>query len=320
LNILIVHAHPEPQSFSSSLANATANTLRELGHEVVVSDLFAMGFQPVSDRRNFTSVKDAGYYKQQMEEMYATEHGGFAAELDAEMKKLESADLLVFSFPLWWFGMPAILKGWVDKVFAMGRVYGGAKLYECGVGSSRGARAMVLMTTGGVPASYGGRGVNPPLRAILEPINHGVFWFNGYEPLEPFVAWSVARVGDEERAGYLTSLRERLAGIFEEKPLELPPLQDFPQFGLDTKKRFVVSLHLKRVIDEALLAKVPEERAHIAEMQRTGFLLEYGFSPNTAAVWRGFLTVRAATEAEVLERLHRLPMAEDLEFEVVELA
>ncbi len=45
---------------------------------------------------------------------------GFTAELKAEMDKLEKADLLIFQFPLWWFGLPAILKGWVDRVFAQG--------------------------------------------------------------------------------------------------------------------------------------------------------------------------------------------------------
>jgi NAD(P)H dehydrogenase (quinone) len=46
---------------------------------------------------------------------------------------LESADLLIMQFPLWWFGLPAILKGWVDRTFAMGRLYGGGKVYGSGV-------------------------------------------------------------------------------------------------------------------------------------------------------------------------------------------
>ena len=58
------------------------------------------------------------FFKQQQEELYADEHLGFAPEIEAEIQKLERCDLLVFSFPLWWFGLPAILKGWVDRVFA----------------------------------------------------------------------------------------------------------------------------------------------------------------------------------------------------------
>lgn len=66
------------------------DALAGAGHEVVVSDLHEMRFDPVSGRHNFTTVKDPGYFKQQIEELHATEHGGFSPELDAEMRKLEA--------------------------------------------------------------------------------------------------------------------------------------------------------------------------------------------------------------------------------------
>src|SRR5215472_5106071 len=135
MNALIVHAHPEPRSFSSALARTAAQTLAEDGHRVTVSDLYVAGFYPVSGRNNFTTIKDAGYFKQQQEEIYATEQNGFVPEIEAEIRKLEEADLLIFSFPMWWFGMPGVLKGWVDRVFPKGWVYGGQKLYEHGLGS-----------------------------------------------------------------------------------------------------------------------------------------------------------------------------------------
>jgi NAD(P)H dehydrogenase (quinone) len=69
----------------------------------------------VSDRRNFTSTFDANYLQPGKEEHYATAVGGFAPDLEREIRKLESCDLLVFSYPLWWFAMPSILKGWVDR-------------------------------------------------------------------------------------------------------------------------------------------------------------------------------------------------------------
>ena len=150
MNVLIVHAHPEPQSFSSSLAKQAGETLTKEGHHVEFSDLYAMKFDPVSDRRNFMTVKDATYFKQQQEEVFATTQHGFAPELESEIQKLERADALIFSFPLWWFGMPAVLKGWVDRVFATHRIYGGEKLYENGLGKNV-KRGLVLMTTGGGP-------------------------------------------------------------------------------------------------------------------------------------------------------------------------
>ena len=88
---------------------------------MATSDLYRMRFNPVSDRRNFTTVKDADCLKLQVEEAWASESGGFAPDIEAELRKLEACDLLILQFPLWWFGLPAIMKGWVDRVLAMGR-------------------------------------------------------------------------------------------------------------------------------------------------------------------------------------------------------
>ncbi|MBT9331667.1 NAD(P)H-dependent oxidoreductase [Paracidobacterium acidisoli] len=319
MQILIVHAHPEPQSFCSSLARTAAEVLTQQGHSVAVSDLYAQRFDPVSWRSNFTTVKNAEYYKQQQEELYATEQNSFAPELEAEIRKLEAADLLIFSFPLWWFGLPAILKGWVDRAFPMGRVYGGAKLFEGGLGSLRGARAMALMTTGALPVAFSGRGVSPAFTAVMAPIQHGVFWFNGFQPLEPFVAWGAARASDDTRAEYLEKLRARLPGIFDEAPIVLPPFQDFPQWGPDTKKRFRVVLRRKNGPDPERETLLPAERAQMAEFRRTGFVLDEAFTASDAAEWRGFLTVRAGSADEVQEKLATLPLARSLEFEVFEV-
>jgi putative NADPH-quinone reductase len=72
MNVLIVHAHHEPLSFSSALKNRAVEVLSGQGHKVDVSDLYAMRFEPVSGRHNFTTVRDAGYLKQQQEELHAT--------------------------------------------------------------------------------------------------------------------------------------------------------------------------------------------------------------------------------------------------------
>ena len=124
MKILLVYWHPEPKSFNAAMRDAAVRQLAASGHEVKLSDLKEMNFDPVSDRRNFTTIKEKDYFKQQIEEMHATEVLGFVAELAAEMEKLEWCDLTIWQFPLWWFGLPAVFKGWVDRVFAMGRIYG----------------------------------------------------------------------------------------------------------------------------------------------------------------------------------------------------
>ena len=105
--------------------------------------------------------------------------------------------------------MPAILKGWVDRTFAYSRIFGGTRMYENGLGQGR-RRAMIMMTTGGDHDAFGARGVHPSLERILNPIEHGIFWFNGFLPLQPFVAFQPARLTYDERTLYLRALRERL--------------------------------------------------------------------------------------------------------------
>ena len=87
------------------------------------------------------------HLKLQLEELHATEANGFSDLIEAELQKLEWRDLTIWRFPLWWFGLPAPPKGWVDRVFAMGRTYGGGHIYETGV--FRGKRALLSLTTGG---------------------------------------------------------------------------------------------------------------------------------------------------------------------------
>ena len=127
------------------------------------------------------------------------------------MDKLVWADLVIFQFPLWWFSLPAILKGWVDRVFAMGFSYGGGQRYATGI--FRGKRGMLAMTTGGPPSSYVAGGSHGDLHQLLMPIQHGMFAFVGMDVLPPFVAYGASRVTPEERIAYLDAYRLRLLAL-----------------------------------------------------------------------------------------------------------
>jgi NAD(P)H dehydrogenase (quinone) len=228
MRVLIVHAHPEPKSFNGALTRAATEALAGAGHEVVLSDLYAMNFNPVSDRRNFTTVANPDAYRQQAEEAHAAAHDGFAPDLQAEMDKLFWCDALILQFPLWWFGLPAILKGWVDRVFASGgRIYGGGKWYDRGVFA--GKRAMCSVTIGGPPPIYSERGLNGPIDAILFPINHGMLYFTGFTVIEPFLVHAPVRISDAERAAYLARYRERVLGLAAAPTLAYPKLADYDE-------------------------------------------------------------------------------------------
>ena len=225
MKVFIVHAHHEPKSFNGALTRCAEKVLTENGHEVIVSDLYAMKFDAISDRRNFTTEKNPDYLKQQEEEKYATEMEGFSEDIKAEMEKLFWCDQLIFQFPLWWFSLPAVLKGWVDRVFAMGKIYGGGKWYDNGVFT--GKRAMLSLTTGGPPTMYSSTGLNGDINSILFPINHGILNFVGFDVLPPFIAWAVSRVGDEGREEYLAQYTQRLLSLETTEPLVYPKLEDF---------------------------------------------------------------------------------------------
>ena len=217
MNVLIVFAHPESRSFNGALFDAAVMTLRAAGHTVATSDLYRMDFNPVSDRRNFTSTKEADFLKLQIEEMHATEEGGFAPDIEAELQKVEQADLMIWQFPLWWFGLPAILKGWVDRVFAMGRTYGYGHIYETGV--FKGKRALLSLTTGGPKEAYTPDGFNGDLDAILRPMQRGILEFTGFSVLRPQVHWQPVRVEPAERQAWLNAWSDRLRGIEQESPI-----------------------------------------------------------------------------------------------------
>jgi len=221
MNILLVFAHPEPQSFNGAMFRTAIATLETAGHQVQVSDLYAQPFEAVSDRRNFTTVQNTAYFKQQREELYATAHQGFAAEVEAELQKLAWCDVMIWQFPLWWFGVPAVLKGWVDRVFAMGRVYGAGQFYETGV--FRGKWALLSLTTGsGSPAeAYQPGGLQGDLLGILRPIHRGMLQFTGFTVLAPHVVYGPARLSDEQRAAELAAWAARLPSLAEEAPLEV---------------------------------------------------------------------------------------------------
>jgi NAD(P)H dehydrogenase (quinone) len=219
MNTLIVYWHPEPRSFNHAMFTTACEALTGAGVAVQTSDLHAMALDPVSSRANFRSVKDPDYLKLQLEEMHATEVGGFSDLIEAEMQKVEWCDLMIWQFPLWWFGLPAALKGWVDRVFAMGRIYGGGRIYKTGVFG--GKRALLSLTTGGPRDAYLPEGFNGDIDGILRPIHRGMLQFVGFDVLAPQIVYGPIRLSADERRAELDRYAKRLARIGEERPIEV---------------------------------------------------------------------------------------------------
>lgn len=209
--ILIIHAHPEPNSFCAALKQTTLQYYAAQGDKVDVIDLYKIKFDPVGGKNDFTSLSNPDYFKYQLEQVHAYENDLFSDDLKEHMRLLDECDIMIFNFPLWWFGLPAILKGWVDRVFAMGFVYGNGKgVYDNGV--YRNKVAFASLTTGGPEMAYGD-GKNGNIHQILYPINHGIFYFAGMQVIEPFISYSPVRKSDEERSSELKRLQSYLSKV-----------------------------------------------------------------------------------------------------------
>lgn len=131
----VVLAHPAPDSLNAAIAATYAETVRDLGHQVVVRDLYAMGFDPC--------LKAA--------EIPGPGAPEFGADVAAERAELADADVLVFVYPIWFNGPPAILKGYVDRVFGMGF---GFKAAFGGTEPALTGRRLLSFTTSGAPDAW----------------------------------------------------------------------------------------------------------------------------------------------------------------------
>ena len=174
--VLLVHAHPDRQSLTAQLARTAAAALREAGHTVLESDLYALGWTAVYDEHDFPDRVDPARLSFVAESGHAYATGTQPDDVRAEQAKLVAADAVIFQFPLWWFGMPAIMKGWIERVFAFGLAYGyqgAGNRHRYGEGGLAGKRALLSVTTGGPASEYGPRGVNGQLDELLFPITHG---------------------------------------------------------------------------------------------------------------------------------------------------
>ena len=215
--ILIIHSHPEDQSFCSSLKRVAIAHFEGLDCQVKESDLYKMKFQAVGGKEDFKALSNPDFFKYQLEQVNAFTKNLFDEDLQVEMDKLEWCDLLIFNFPLWWFALPSILKGWVDRVFAMGFVYGNGKgVYENGIYKDK--KAMIVMTTGGPEIAYNG-GKNGNMESILFPVNHGIFYFTGMTVIPPFISYSPARKSEEELKLELLRYKNYLEGINDFTPI-----------------------------------------------------------------------------------------------------
>ncbi|MFF1397500.1 NAD(P)H-dependent oxidoreductase [Streptomyces sp. NPDC058287] len=217
--ILVVSAHPEPRSLNSALTDFAVEHLRTAGHEVRVSDLYAMKWKATVDADDFPEHTGAGRLHVMADSERATMTGGLSPDIAAEQEKVRWSDAVVLQFPMWWFSAPAILKGWIDRVFTSGFAYGPAVPPPYGESSLPGRRALVSVTVGARESAFSDRGIHGSLADVLHPIQHGLFWFTGMNPLEPFAVYGANELPDDRFVTARTEYARRLDTLFTATPV-----------------------------------------------------------------------------------------------------
>lgn len=225
MNILIVHAHPEPQSFTTTLKDTAIETLQNLGHLVEVSDLYAMNFNPVASRNDFTELGNPDYLNYALEQRHASKNQLLASDIQTEVEKIQNADLLILNFPMYWMSMPALLKGWIDRVFVSGIFYGGKRFYNNG--GMAGKKAMLCFTLGGREHMFGENAIHGSMQSILAPIQRGTLAYAGFEVFPPFIAYHVPYISQEARQKMIADYQEYLENLESLQPLDFPKLEQF---------------------------------------------------------------------------------------------
>ena len=152
MRVLVLYAHPLATSFAAALHQRVLAALRRGGHEVDHCDLYAEGFDPVltpEERRAYNTTQPD------------------LAAVESYVARLRAAEALVLCFPTWWYGMPAILKGWFDRVWLRGVAFELPEGRGAILPALHNIKKFAVVTTYGSPWWLVKLVLRDPLRAVL---------------------------------------------------------------------------------------------------------------------------------------------------------
>jgi NAD(P)H dehydrogenase (quinone) len=195
VRVLVVLAHPRRDSFNAALAEALCEGLRRDGHEPDLADLYEEGFRP-----DLTA-----------EDLRIYQSGAVPPDVAPYHARIGAARGLAFVFPVWWFGMPAVMKGFVDRVLFEGFAF---RFRASGMaeGLLTHPRALVLNTTGVTATLYRTMGFGRPLKRSFDS---WTLRMCGIREVKRVLFYDVVNAGDDVRAGYLGRARRLGATYFK---------------------------------------------------------------------------------------------------------
>lgn len=191
---LIIYAHPNSGSLNHFFKQTILETLQESGEEIEVRDLYEINFNPV------LSLND----------MNGQRMGMVAPEIQTEQDFITWADRIIFVYPIWWTGMPAIMKGYIDRVFS----YGFAYRYDNGVqkGLLTGKKTIIVNSHGKSNAEYEASGMD---KALALTSDTGIFTYCGLDIQAHYYFDKADRASDENIEEWKNQIQIAFAAVYE---------------------------------------------------------------------------------------------------------
>lgn len=185
MNHLVVFAHPNQKSFGKGILDAVVKASEEKGANVRVRDLYEIGFDPILKPSDFVDLQS----------------GKVSADIAVEQEHIKWANVITFVYPVWWASFPAILRGYVDRVFSNGFAF--HNVNGAPEGLLKGKKGLLLCTTGTPSEIYSATGMH---NSMKQTTDEAVFNFVGIEEVKHVFLGSVTFVTDEHRKGYLAEV------------------------------------------------------------------------------------------------------------------
>lgn len=238
MHALIVFCHPEPASFNGALRDVAVATLEAAGHTAEVSDLYGEGFDPAEGPKHYAGRANPEAFAALNEQRHAWNSERLPADVKREVERLERADLVILQFPLWWHATPAMLKGWMDRVFVSGGLYKSKMRYDTGY--FRGKRAICSVTTGAPAISMAHNGRGGDIELLLWPAQYSLYYM-GFDVLPPFHTFGVqghgfSYAGEDEAKAALEASKaawaKRLQNLDGDTPIPFPGWDDWDDDGV----------------------------------------------------------------------------------------
>ncbi len=186
MKYLVIYAHPNPASFNHAILETISEELKKKKKDFKVRDLYRTGFNPILSTKDLTAIQK----------------GAVPKDVKKEQDYISKADALIFIFPIWWSAMPAMLKGYIDRVFSIGFAYD-IKEDEA-IGLLKGKKVFLVSTTGASRKDYEKMGA---FKMMNMSIDMAIFQFSGMKMIGHKYFSSVPYVSQQERKKMLKELR-----------------------------------------------------------------------------------------------------------------